>query len=137
MRAYQVLMFMLCFNLAVFITQSMGIYEMALTPIWVNSTSLTVITMAAVFGSLLGGAVVSLFTRNATAMQYSMYIFFSGAFFGLYLATLSVFDSIINVILPSLGVTQYLLYTAVTAIIVVIFVIGLVQMVTGGWKGLY
>lgn len=135
MKAYQILMFMLIFNFSVFMIQAIPIYNLSLTPIWTDSGLLAALSITAVFASLIGGAVVSLFTRNATAMQYAMYMLFSGSFWVLYLATMRIFNGII-VTVTNQGIS-FLLLTGVSAIIAIVFSMGLIQLVTGSWKGLY
>ena len=136
MRAYQILMFMLTVNFGIFIIQSVPIYNMGFEPLWANSSAILAISVASVFAGLTGGFAVAFFSRNATAMQYSVYIVFSSAFWGLYASTLYVFDGITSMIFTWQGV-NYVLYTGITVIIGLIFAVGLMQMITGGWKGLY
>lgn len=138
MKAYQIMMFLLCVNFGMFMVQNIpdaSIYDMGITPIWTDATGLALITVAVVLGGLTTGFAVSFFSQNATAMQYFIYTIFAGAFWSLYMSTLWVFDGILASIVP-FGV-NFLLYSAVTSIVAVIFGVGLMQMITGGWKGYY
>ena len=138
MKAYQIMMFLLCVNLGLFLVQNIpdaAIYDMNVTPIWTDALGFSLITVAVIFGSLTTGFAVNFWSNNATAMQYFMYMTFSGAFWSLYASTLWVFDGILKTMIP-FGVS-FLLYSAVTSLVIIIFAVGLMQMVTGGWKGFY
>ena len=145
MKAYHILIFMFVFNMFIWLLSLFNIYDLSTyanpsfqptnNPTQIESylTSLDFfgveysgITLIVV--ALVGGSIVSYFTRTKTS-QGVAYGLFSSVFWATYLRTLTVLNNIAKDV-PYLP----MMLSVVTVATGVIFVAGLLQMVTGGWK---
>jgi len=151
MKAYHILMFLFLFNLMFWvITAGLGIYDVGVNtdpgfdlseeienPTSVGLGLLSVFTMfgnaaATIIGlslAIAGGAMLG-FLFAGQGSQGIVYGLFGYFFWASFSNTLNVFWALS---LNSVGI----LYVIVpfTMVVGVIFVVGLFQMVTGGWKG--
>jgi len=127
-KAYEIVMIMFTFNLVVGLFQLMG-----LSPGDYNPYSPDSLFMMGIFGTigLLGGAAILSYipTMSKPNERGIIYGLFSGAFWALYGYNLQLFNSI------GKGVPMFGAILAVfTALILIVYVMGVAQMATGGWR---
>jgi ABC-type amino acid transport system permease subunit len=149
MKAYHIMMFLLIFNVMLWIISiGLGIYDLGYQSDIVREDGMdfgdesdinarqnallnriTNTTLAMALSSILGGAIIGLIAKEMRASQYFVYSSITSVFWITYINTFTIFLSISESIPGGI-----LILTLFTAIIVYIFLVGLYQMVTGGWK---
>jgi len=94
-------------------------------------------TISGIVGAIVGAAIIGYLLQAKTSSQGIVYGFFAGVFWDSYGKTVQVFYSIFNVMAMDNGVQLTLFMTVFiifTAISVWVFAFGIMQMVTGGWR---
>ena len=151
MKAYHVMMFLLIFNVMLWIiTIGLGLYNLGYQLDYdiedddygtVNETTkmqrkqnallwrLTGQTIFMAVTAILAGAVIGSFFNIQRASQAYVYGAITSVFWTTYGSTFSVFYTISSSV-PG-GIIILILFTAIIAYV---FLVGLFQMVTGGWK---
>ena len=145
MKAYHILLFMFIFNMFIWLLTILNIYDLSIyanpsfqptnNPTQIESylTSLDFFGIeysgiSLIVTALVAGSIVSYFTRTKTS-QGVVYGLFSSVFWATYLRTLTVLNNIAKDV-PYLP----MMLSVITIATGIIFVAGLLQMVTGGWK---
>lgn len=140
MKAYEILMFLLLFNLVMWGFGALGIFNLEygyITPPDNDESGLGLlatiagVTIEALIISLTSYAIIGYITKARPSPANAIYGLFSGLFWTSYLNAIIVFKNMAKS-LPT-GVTLVPL-AIFTAIVGYVFIIGLSQMVTGGWK---
>jgi len=154
MKVYHILMFLLAFNATVFIVQSIGIYDLSLSSSWSNQSGfsfsgvlfdigiirvpLSALTVGAVFAAVVFVLGFSVATNRTTLINAVGWGVFSVAFWFLYQKAMDTFNGVIAISSsfdPNVGMVLTMMYMAITSIIGILFIVGLMQMITGaGWK---
>jgi len=136
MKAYHVMMFLFIFNLFLIVIDSgLDIYDLGystnpLFNIFGNAgLSYLAVLLGAEAVSLASAAVIGGFFHVQNSAQGLAYVGFSTAFWVTYGYSLDVF---VNILKDLEG--AFVIYLIFTAIVGYIFLAGLYQMVTGGWK---
>lgn len=154
MKAQEILMFMLIFNLAIwwiggigFNLYNIGAMETEITGSGEENVDSGVslmgeiagMTIIFVFGSLAGAAFISVIPGVEVSTENAIYVAFSGVFWTSYIKTLQALNSVALTI-PQIagadlrGIIFYTLASIFTVVVIFVFTFGLMQMVTGGWK---
>ena len=139
MKAQELLMYLLCFNLAITIIGYIGLF------ITVSSISIFGLTLgwivALIVGAVLGSAVVNYVSGGKTqqSTQGVIYNVFATTYIATFLQVILIFTSI-GYLLDSFDSSHKLLafYTIVIGAFTVLsawaFLTGISQMITGGWR---
>ena len=141
MKAYQILMFLLIFNSFVWVVDGgLHIYDLDYSGLDPSETSESTegffgiltsgSTIAALAVAIAGGALVGGMLRIQKASQGVVYGAFTAVFWFSYLQAMTILWNISESV-PGAGI---ILLTVMTAVVGYVFVVGLFQMVTGGWK---
>ena len=162
MKAADILMYLLVFNLVLWLfggigfnLYNLGQYKPSIDTSALNQsdsfTSTNDVTsraeqfiidiagvgIAGAVGAVVGAAIIGYLLQAKTSSQGIIYGFFTGVFWYSYLKTVQVFFSIFRVIEIDTGVkitlfmTIFFIFTGISAWV---FLYGLMQMVTGGWR---
>lgn len=128
MKMLEVFYIVLIFNFVLWLFGSVGISIVSdynpLTP-----ATLAWVGIPAFAGMLGGAAIISYFTKSQTTVQNVVYIFIGGIFWGAWGSAMSIFTAI------SAGIPELITMLAIfTAIMSVVFIMGMSQMVVGGFK---
>ena len=144
MKAYNIMMFILVFNLFLWIvTIGIGIYDLSysgISPEAPNDATteekenallsrIGGTTLAVAVGSIVSGAIIGSILKVEKASQAFVYGAITSVFWITYLQSVGVFWNISSSV-PG-GIIILIL---ITAVIAYVFLVGLFQMVTGGWK---
>jgi len=148
MKAYQILIFLLIFNMMIWaVDAGLHIYDLnfsGLDPETEDAdlgekytahgllASVAGISIILVVGSLVSGAIIGSIIRVEKASQAYVYGAFTAVFWFSYTQAINVFWNITSVLTHSFGALVVVIIF--TAVIGYIFLVGLFQMVTGGWK---
>ena len=132
MKAYEIMAYLVIFNLVVSIFGNLGIIVLKISTY--NYTTIVFSTfLVTILGWMGTSAVIGyLFTSTRPAASYWSYKLFGSVFWGTYASSLIVIDSIIATIIPY-GL-DLLIYSVFTIIVGYTFVSGIIQMTTGGWR---
>ena len=131
MKAYQIMMVLLLFNGSIVILQAASIYTFGLTPLWLDYDTVILTFLGALMGALGGMVFISIVSKTKVAMEQAVYVLFSAVFWGTFFSSMSVFNGILA-LLP-IGVS-FLFNVLFLVLGVIIFTVGIMQMVVGGWK---
>ena len=162
MKAADILMWLLVFNLVLWLLGGIGFnlynlgqYHSSIDTTALNSsepfTSSKDVTsraeqfivdvagvgIAGIVGAVVGAAIIGYLLQAKTSSQGIVYGFFTGVFWYSYLKTVQVFFSIFRAVEIDTGVkltlfmTIFFIFTGISAWV---FIYGLMQMVTGGWR---
>ena len=132
MKAYQIMMVLLLFNGSIVILQAASIYTFGLEPLWLDYDTVMLTFLGALMGLLGGTAIVSIVSKTKVAMEQVVYVLFSGIFWSTFFTSMSIFDGILAPLRP-LGVS-FLFNTLFLVLGIIIFTVGIMQVVVGGWK---
>jgi len=151
MKAYQIMMFLLLFNLSISLVSALNIYNIGIAItnedydvedydaavgagendkiVWrfIGATITGMVTGA------IAGAVVAYLTR-VPADSGVAYGIFTGTFWGITYSAVAIFWDIARVPTGGANVGLLMLIFIFVGIIAVIFVTGLLQLIRGGWK---
>lgn len=128
MKAYHWMMAMLLFNITIAVFASTGIWDFGYNAYSYENIATTVgtYTVVAVLASLITAAVASyLFPAGERS---AIYIVFSAVYWVLWESTRNIFDSIMQS-----NTAGLVLIAVFFAVAVILWLVGLSQMVTGGW----
>ena len=154
MRAYHIMMFLLVFNLMIWaVDTGLGIYDIdfsggddynpenvqeAADAKGTDYTSHGLLATIAgtsiilIAGTLVAGAIIGNILRIEKASQAYVYGAFTAVFWTSYLSAAGVLWSMTTTLSGAYG--AWVVLMIITAVIAYVFVVGLFQMVTGGWK---
>ena len=132
MKAYEIMAYLIIFNLVVSIFGSLSIIVLK-----ISTYSFTTIVFSTFLVTILGwmgtSAVIGyLFTSTRPAASYWSYKLFGSVFWSSYTSSLIVIDSIIANVIP-FGL-DILIYGVFTIMVGYTFIAGIIQMTTGGWR---
>ena len=152
MKAYNIMMFVLIFNLFLWIVTSIGIYTLGfegglqLDESKIDTSmdeaeqmeqrqnlllwQLAGTTLWMVVGTIMAGAIIGGIFKVQDSYQAIVYGAITSIFWVSYYQSMRIFWGISSAV-PG-GIIILIL---ITAVIVYIFLVGLFQMITGGWKG--
>jgi len=162
MKAADILMYLLVFNLVLWLLGGIGfnLYNLGRYKTGIDTSSLNQssdfsasedvtsraeqfiidiagIGIAGAVGAIVGAALLGYLLKAQTSSQGIVYGFFSGVFWFSYLKTIQVFYSIFAVISVGVSIklsifmTVFFIFTGISAWV---FLFGIMQMVTGGWR---
>jgi len=162
MKAADILMYLLVFNLVLWLLGGIGFnlynlssYKTSIETQSLNQTNqittteevksradqfildVAGTTIAGIIGAVVGAAIMGYLLQAKTSSQGIVYGFFGGVFWSSYGKTVQVFYSIFSVFSIDYGIKITLFMTIFiifTAISVWVFAFGIMQMVTGGWR---
>jgi hypothetical protein len=133
MKAMEILWIMIIFNFVIWMFSFAGIGVGTLSPVAPTDTSPSLLSNIGFLGFIGALSTVSLivsyFTKQETTQTVLYGIGFAGIFWTTYLKTSSIFISILSSSPYGIGI-----WSIVSAIVGIVFIIGFIQMSTGGWK---
>jgi len=139
MKAYHIMMFLFIFNLFMYaVDTGLGIYDLGYSNSFfaISTTDPDVFleqvatkTIAVVAAALASAAIIGGLLHVQKSSQAVVYGAFTAVFWLSFISTLTVFNTIV-----SKYVNIIWIFGIFTAIVGFIFLAGLYQMVTGGWK---
>jgi len=140
MKAYHVLLFMYILNLVIILIQELGFYQLgyesSLGP-WGTKAYLIATLIGGIVGAV--GVVTVLrnlnpFNRSSSDLQIAGITFFGVTFWGFYLTMVNGISTIIYTADVDLSNATTSILAILTLILIIIFAVGLNQLLTGGWK---
>ena len=134
MKAFQIMMVLLLFNFSVFMLQASEIYSFGMSPIYTNALALQAITIAAVLAAVGTGVAVSIVSKTKVAIEVAIYALFAGAFWGVFAASMIIIDGVASKVADLAPGVIFFFNVILLTITTILFVIGIMQMVVGGWK---
>ena len=162
MKAADILMYLLVFNLVLWLLGGIGFnlynigkYHSSIDTSAINQsqnfTSTQDVTsraeqflvdiagvgIAGAVGAIVGAAIIGYLLKAQTSSQGIVYGFFSGVFWYSFLKTTQVFASIFGTfaVAPGIKITLFMtVFFIFLGISAWVFLFGLMQMVTGGWR---
>lgn len=133
MKALEILYIMIIFNLVIWMFSFMGLGADSLSPVSPTDTGDNLIFNLDFedFLLTLAGAsiIISLFAKQNTVQTILYQLGFSGVFWGTYISTSHIFESILFASPYSTGI--WLVFTTIVGIV---FIIGFIQFSTGSLK---
>ena len=140
MKAYEILMFLFIFSMMTWIVSD-GLHIYNIHYDGDNPTSydeygvLTSRIFISITSGIVIGAVIGMVLKVRDASQKVIYSMFSAIFWASFIETAQIFHNIAASIPSSAGYAGGLVLLAVFfGIAAYVFIVGLMQMVTGGWK---
>ena len=132
MKAYDMMMYMLVFNLIIFMFATVGIFALGFTTITFVDT-LAIGAVVGIITSISSAAVIGFFSRTEMSTTYWAIFTFSGVFWGTFTMSIKIFYSITSTLM-SFGIGTFFMFAIYTSVVGYIFVFGIIQMIVGGAK---
>lgn len=134
MKAFDIMMYMIIFNLVVIVFGTLGLFgQMALEASYFARVTAYAMIGTAV-GALATAAVIGYVTKSAkTSATHWAYGAFGVTFWASYLSAIAVVDSLRTQV-AGFGASMLWVYGIFTVVVAYLFITGLIQMTTGGWK---
>ena len=147
MRAYQIMIFLMLFNISINVITLLGIFPVPSTAYNTDRTFDVSVTTGINQGSLwlftgsialfsVGGAIAGAFYSRISSVpadSAAAYGFFGGFFLSMTISTFSIFNGIAIQAGPA-SIAVYTMVSVFMGIIGVFFFAGLMQMIKGGWR---
>ena len=131
MKAYEILMIMLIFNVVIWLFSNVGLVTNleGINPEGGGGISLFDIGFLSFLALMAGAAGISMILGSDKSLHTILYTTFGIAIWGTYLKTLTVFQSLTKMLPYNIGILSVF-----TFLVVIVFIIGFAQMATGSWK---
>jgi len=133
LKAYEIFTGMLIFDLMCFTIDLTGIYPLGFGTGF-NAMDAMAVFVASITGAVASQALIGFFSGREASSNRFVYVAIGTTYWGTFYATASIIDSIIA---PLSGYSPAIRFMAFTLFIIMagyVFVSGIAQMVTGGWK---
>lgn len=133
MKAYELMMFLVVFNLMIGILGSLGIFAYGLSTYNFTRAAIEIVIGTALL-AFFGAAVLGYFTKSSKSSTLGVaYGLFDTLFWATYIWSLTIIDAILESVEGDFGL-KWGLYGIFTVVVGYVFIAGMIQMTSGGWK---